>query len=101
MESSRRDLLIDMVVDRFILKNNEITLSPCFSFLPETGVGLPKAGLSFHWARFANCLLAMTASGRAVRFGDGKVMFGLLRLRVAPLGLVTKGGTEEVNNSTF
>jgi len=27
MESSGRDLLVDMVVDRFILKNNPITLS--------------------------------------------------------------------------
>jgi len=31
MESSRRDLSIDMVVDRFILKNNQITLSTCFA----------------------------------------------------------------------
>jgi len=28
MESSRRDLFIDMVLDKFILKNNQITLSP-------------------------------------------------------------------------
>ena len=27
MDSSRQDLLIDMVVGRFILKNNQITLS--------------------------------------------------------------------------
>jgi len=31
---------IDMVVDRFIFKNNQITLYPCFT-LPETGVGIP------------------------------------------------------------
>jgi len=33
MESSRRDLFIDMVEDRFILKNNRITLSPCCTFV--------------------------------------------------------------------
>jgi len=31
MESSQRDLFIDVVVDRFILKNNQITLSLCFT----------------------------------------------------------------------
>ena len=34
MESSRRDLFIDMVVDRFIFKNNEIKFSPGFTFIP-------------------------------------------------------------------
>jgi len=33
MESSWRDLFIDMVIDRFIFKNNEIMLSP---FHPQT-----------------------------------------------------------------
>jgi len=47
MESSRRNLLIDMVVNRFILKNNQTTLSPCFAFMPKTGVGLPKTGVGF------------------------------------------------------
>jgi len=41
----------DMVVDRFILKKNQktkqITLSPCLTFIPKTGVGLPKSGVSF------------------------------------------------------
>jgi len=46
MESSQRDLFIDMVVDMIILNNNLITLSPCFIFI--TGVGLPKAGASFN-----------------------------------------------------
>jgi len=45
--SSRRDLLIEMVVERFIFKNNEITLSPCFTFIPKTGVRLLKTGLVF------------------------------------------------------
>jgi len=40
MESSRRDLFIDMV-DRFIFKNNQITLYPCFTFTTKIGVGLP------------------------------------------------------------
>ena len=39
MESSRRDLSIDFVVDSFILKNNQITLSPYFTFVRKTGVG--------------------------------------------------------------
>ena len=34
MESSWRDLFIDMVVDGCIFKNNQITLSPCFAFEP-------------------------------------------------------------------
>jgi len=37
-----------MVVDSFILKNNQITLSPCFTFIRRTGVGLPKTGTSFY-----------------------------------------------------
>jgi len=48
MESSWRDLFIDVVVDRFILKNNQITLSPYFTFIPKRGEGLPKRGFSFH-----------------------------------------------------
>jgi len=32
MESSRRDLFIDMVVHRFIFKHNQITLSPFSTF---------------------------------------------------------------------
>jgi len=40
MESSRRDLYTDMVVDRFIFKNNQIRLIPSFTFVPKTGVGL-------------------------------------------------------------
>jgi len=31
MDSSRRDLFIDMAVHRFILKNNQIKLSPRFA----------------------------------------------------------------------
>jgi len=39
IECSRRDLFIDMVVGRFIFKSNQITLSPCVTFIPTTGVG--------------------------------------------------------------
>ena len=42
------DLFIDMVVDRFILKNNKITLYPCLKFKPKTCVELPKTGVSFY-----------------------------------------------------
>jgi len=57
IESSRRDLFIDMVVDRLFFKNNQITLSPCFSgtfmytYIPKSGVGLPKTGVRFYCAR--------------------------------------------------
>ena len=46
MESSQRVHFIEMIVDRFILKNNQITLFPCFTFIPKTGEGL-KQGLIF------------------------------------------------------
>jgi len=55
MESSRKDLFIDMVVERFILKNNQITLLPCFTFIPKTGVGLTKTGVSFYYIRNDLC----------------------------------------------
>ena len=48
MESSQRDLFIDMIVDRLIFKNNIITLPSCFTFIPKTGVELPKTGVSFY-----------------------------------------------------
>jgi len=48
MDSYRRDLSIDMVVDRFIFNNYDITLSPFFTFISQTSVGPPKTGVSFH-----------------------------------------------------
>ena len=63
MESSRRDLLIDMVVDRFIFKNNQITPSHCFTFVPKTGVGLPKKGVIFYCVSLT--LLIFQASRRS------------------------------------
>jgi len=48
MKSSRREVLIDMVVYRFIFRNNPITLYPCFTLIPKTGVELPKTGVSFY-----------------------------------------------------
>jgi len=44
MESSQRDLFIDVVVDRFIFKNNYNTLLPWFTFIHKTGLGLPETG---------------------------------------------------------
>jgi len=52
MERSRRNLFIDMVVDMFIFENNQIMPFLCFSFVPKTGVGLPKSGVSF----YVNCM---------------------------------------------
>jgi len=46
MESSRREFFIDIVVGGFILKNNQITLSPCFTFIPKTDEE-PKAEAFF------------------------------------------------------
>jgi len=42
MKNSQQDLFIDIVVDWFIFKNNQIKLSPCFTFTPKTGMGLPS-----------------------------------------------------------
>jgi len=49
MESFRRDLFVDMTVDRFIFNIDKITLSPCFTFILKRGVGLPKT-------RIFNCV---------------------------------------------
>jgi len=38
MKRSRRELSIDMVIHRNIFKNNQVKLSPCFTFIPKTGV---------------------------------------------------------------
>ena len=47
MESSRRDLFIDMVVDRFIFKYNQITLSPVSPSCPKQVWDCLKQGLGF------------------------------------------------------
>jgi len=36
-----------MVVDRFIIKNKQIALSPKITFMPKTAVVLLKTGLVF------------------------------------------------------
>jgi len=48
MESSRRDLFIDMVVDRFNFKNNQNYVLTLFLFIPTEGVRLPKTVLIFY-----------------------------------------------------
>jgi len=49
MESFRRNFLIDMVIiiDRFILKNNQITLSHCLPSYPQQVWDYHKQGLVF------------------------------------------------------
>ena len=47
MKSSQRALFID-VIDRFIFKNNQTKLSPCFTFRPKRSVGLLKTEVSFY-----------------------------------------------------
>jgi len=38
IKRSRRELSIDMVIHRGIFKINQITLFPCFTFMPDKGV---------------------------------------------------------------
>jgi len=38
MKRSRRELSISMIIDKFVLRNNQLTLFPCFTFIPEVGV---------------------------------------------------------------
>jgi len=47
MESSQRDLFIDMVFDRFIFVVTKLR-SPHFTFIPKTDTGLSKTGVGFH-----------------------------------------------------
>jgi len=47
MESSRRDLLNNMVQHKPILKNNQNMQHPRFSFPPKTGVAFSKTGVLF------------------------------------------------------
>jgi len=56
MESLRRDLLKDMAEHRPILKHNQITYYPRFSFTPKTGIELPKtvSVLLCFWKYFVN-----------------------------------------------
>jgi len=52
MESSRQDLFIDMVVNRYIFKNNQIK-ALLLTFIPKTDMGLPETGVNFtvhEWA---------------------------------------------------
>jgi len=53
MESSQRDIFIDMVVHGFITRNIQIALSPCFILKPKKGGELPKTGVIF------NCFIEM------------------------------------------
>jgi len=48
MKRSRRELSINMVIDRSIIKNNQFTLFTCFTFVPKTDMGLPKTGIIFY-----------------------------------------------------
>jgi len=89
MESSRRDLFIDLVVDSFTfflkivnetLINNQITLVPCITFIPKTIVELPKTGVSFYCE--TEFLIATY-----VRYENPAVGSGLRRFGTKTLGL--------------
>jgi len=47
MESSRRDLVIEMIVDRFIFKNNKIALPPVSPSYIKQMWDYLKQGLAF------------------------------------------------------
>ena len=47
MKRSRRELSVNVVIHRFIFKNNQITPFPCLTFIPKPGIGLPKTGFFF------------------------------------------------------
>ena len=49
MESSRRDLSNDMAEHKPILKNNQNTYKPRYSFIPKSGIAFPKTGECFYW----------------------------------------------------
>ena len=51
MQSSQDPFI--MIVDIFIFKNN-LTPSPCFTFIPKTGIGLPETGVRFCSADASN-----------------------------------------------
>jgi len=48
MESSRRDLFIDVIVNGFMLKNNQLMLPPVSPITLKQGVGLPKTVVGFY-----------------------------------------------------
>jgi len=47
MGSSRRDLLNDGAENKSILKNNQNTYYPRFSFTPRIGIAFPETGVLF------------------------------------------------------
>jgi len=49
MKKSRRQLSINVVIDRFFFKNNQIMFFPCFIFMLKTDLGLPQTGLIFYY----------------------------------------------------
>jgi len=48
MKRTRRELSIDMVIDSFIFRNNQITLITCYTFIPKIGMELPKTGVMLY-----------------------------------------------------
>jgi len=50
MKRPRRELQINVVIDRFIFKKYQITLFICFTFIPKTGMGVPKTRIIFYCA---------------------------------------------------
>jgi len=55
MDSSRRDLFLDMVIDKFMFKSKQMTHLLYFILVCQTGVGLPKTGVIFFTVRYNIC----------------------------------------------
>jgi len=47
MKSSRQERSFKVVINRFIFINNPNALFSCFTFIPKTGMELPKTGIIF------------------------------------------------------
>ena len=69
MKRSRRELSFNVVMDKFVFQNNQITVFPSFTFIPKTGIELPKTAIILlpfqckHWHRAKNRLRGKTGFG--------------------------------------
>jgi len=81
IESSRRDFFIDMAVDRFIFKNNQITLF------------ISKTEISFHWFSKQRPIMELyLVAQRLGLVGFSEVKKGKLGLLAKLKDLVTRAG---------
>jgi len=48
MKKCHREVAIGVIIERGVFKNKQIIFL-CFTFIPKTGMRLPKTGISFYW----------------------------------------------------